>query len=158
MGALLASIGIKDYVYGALIVAIIAAFAFYTHHEREIGIDEALAPVSVLANKAATTVAVGTAVAKITEKDNAHAYTAATAAPAPASLGIVCHSAARSGDVPQAVAVAAPGAGNGAVDGGSSAAYDPSGAALKLGADTDAQVTYLQARVKELEDQMTASP
>jgi hypothetical protein len=158
MSALLASIGLKDYCYAALIAALLGGFALYTHHERVIGADEALAPVAVLAQKAQLQVAVSTAVAQSTEKDNAQAYVAAVAAPGPAALGIVCHSAAGSSEVPQADTGGTAATGQPTVDAGIALAYDPSGPALQLARDADAQITYLQARVHELETQMAASP
>lgn len=157
MAALLAGIGIKDYVYTALIALLIGGFAYYTHHERVIGANEALAPVAVLAQKAQVAVAVGTAIAAGTEKDNGNAYKAAVAAPRPAGLGIVCHGSG-SGAVPEAVAGSPAGAGQPAAVGGSGPAFDPSGAVLQRAAAADAQITYLQGRVKELESQMESSP
>lgn len=157
MPAFLASIGVRDYIYAGLIAALIGGFAYYTHHERVIGADEALAPVAVLAHKAEVQVAVAAAVATITEKDNAQAYTAAVSRPAPAALGIVCSNPGRS-PVSEADTIVAPGVGDLTADVPSSADYDPSGATLKLGATVDAQVTYLQGRIRELESQMESAP
>lgn len=156
MGALLAAIPLKDYVYGGIIAALLIAFGVYTHHERVVGANEALAPVAVLAQKAQVAVAVGTAVAADTEKDNGNAYKAAVAAPR-SDLGIVCRNASR-GAVPQAAAGVAAAAGQPAADSGSGSAYDPSGAALQRAAEADAQIVYLQGRVHELEAQMEKSP
>jgi hypothetical protein len=159
MSALLAGIGLKDYVYAGLIAVLIAGFGVYTYHERTIGADEALAPVAVLAQKAQVVVAVGTAVATLTEKDNGNAYKAAVAAPVvPLAAGLVCHSAAGSSDVPKAAAGGTAAAGQPAAVAGSAASFDPSGPALQLAHAADAQVTYLQARVRELEAQMESSP
>lgn len=157
MGALLAGIGVKDYVYGALIASLLAGFGLYTWHERDVGKDEALAPVEVLAHKAELKVAVATAVAQSTEKDNAQAFNAAVAAPPPAALGIVCRDASSS-DVPEAVGVVATRIGIPAVDGGSGPAFDPSGAILERARQVDAEVTYLQGRIHELETQMESAP
>lgn len=156
--SLLAGIGIKDYVYAGIIAAVVGAFAYYTHHERVIGADEALAPVAVLANKAKVEVAVGTAVAQSTETDNAKTYTAVIAAPAVPDLGIVCHYDTGRSDVPEAAASAPAPAGEPTLDSGVGPAFDPSGAILQRARDADAQVTYLQGRVHELEAQMVASP
>lgn len=162
MGALiaklLAGIGIKDYLYGAAILAIIGGFAYFIHHERVIGADEALAPVAVLANKAQVQVAVGGAVAQSTETANAKQFDEATAAPVPVDLGLVCHSDASGSAVPEAGTGTEAAAGEPAPVGGSSAAFDPSGAVLEVGRAADAQIAYLQGRVLELENQMKASP
>lgn len=157
MGAILAGIGVKDYVYAALILALIGSFALYTHHERVIGANEALAPVAVLAQKAQVAVSVGTAIAAGTEKDNGNAYKAAVAAPRPADLGIVCHGSG-SGAVPKTDTGSPAGTGQPAADRGVGPAFDPSGAVLQRAAAADAQITYLQGRVKELEAQMESSP
>ena len=157
MGALLAGIGVKDYVYAALIVVLLVGFGVYTHHERVIGADEALAPVAVLAQKAQLQTAVGSAVAAATEKDNANAYTAARAAPAPAALGLVCHNAGSS-EVPETVGVVATRIGVQPTVGGSGPSFDPSGPALQRAREADAQIVYLQGRVRELETQMESSP
>lgn len=154
---LLAGIGIKDYVYAGIIAAIVGAFAYYTHHERVIGADEALAPVAVLAQKSELKVAVAAAVAQSTEKDNAQSYTATVSLLPVPVVGLVCHDTGRS-DVPPASAVAAADVGEPAAVVPSGPAFDPSGAILKLGADADAEITYLQARVHELESQMESAP
>lgn len=155
MGAILAGIGIKDYCYAAVIAAVIGAFTWYTIHERNIGADEALAPVAVIAHKAEVQVAVGTAIAKSTEKDNGIDYVTALAAPAVPDTGLVCHSGAGSREVPQADASSAPGADRQAPDSGG---FDPSGPVLTDARDADAQIAYLQGRVIELESQMNSSP
>ena len=164
MGALLALVPLKDWVYCGAIVALLTGFGLYTHHERTIGANEALAPVAVIAHKAEIKVAVGTAVAQSTEKDNGSEYLQAVANPPPASVGIVCHRDAGSSDVPQAGAVQPATVGEPAIDssGGreSRAAgyYDPSGEVIERAIKADAQITYLQGRVKELETQMSNSP
>lgn len=155
MPAFLAAIPLKDWIYCGAIVALLGGFALYTHHERAIGADEALAPVAVVAHKAEVQVAVATAVAQSTEKDNASTYAAAiAAAPAVPALGIVCHDT-RSSEVPEAAASSAPGTDRSAPDSGS---YDPSGSVLTDAARADAQIAYLQGRVHELEAQMADSP
>ena len=159
MTALLALIPLKDWIYCGIIAALLVGFGVYTHHERVIGADEALAPVAVLAQKATLQVAVGTANAAATEKDNGKNFTAAVAAPAPAPVGIVCrHEAAGSGQLPEAGPSVTAAAGQPAADSGGGPAFDPSGAILQRAHDADAQITYLQARVVELETQMEASP
>lgn len=156
MGALLAAIPLKDYVYGAIIIALLTAFGVYTHHERVVGADEALAPVAVIAHKAQVAVAVGTAVATATEKDNAKDYdqrAAHTAAP----IGIVCYNPSSSA-VPEADTVVAPGVGDLTADTGEGQHFDPSGAVLDNDGKAEAQIIYLQGRVAELKAQMENSP
>jgi hypothetical protein len=143
---------------GAAALAAGGGVLAYNHHERDIGKQEVLAPIAVLAQKAQIKVTTGAAVAQSTEVKNAQTYTAALAAPAVRDLGIVCHSDAGSGEVPTTVAVTATRIGNNAVDGGTGPAFDPSGAILQRAHDADAQITYLQGRVQELEAQMNAAP
>ena len=156
MGALLAGIGIKDYVYAGLILALIASFGLYTHHERVVGANEALAPVAVLAHKAQVAVAVGTAVAVETEKDNAKDYDQ-RAAHIAAPIGIVCYNPG-SGAVPEADTLVAPGVGDLTADAGAGQHFDPSGAVLDNDGKAEAQIIYLQGRVAELKAQMENSP
>lgn len=156
MEALLAGIGIKDYLYAAAIAALLGGFALYTHHERVIGANEALAPVAVLAEKSKVQVAVGTAVAETTEKTNAKDYDTAVARPV-APIGIVCYNP-RSRDLPEADTLVAPGVGEPTIDTGAEERFDPSGPVLANDALAEAQIGYLQGRVHELEAQMRASP
>lgn len=159
MGALLALIPIKDWIYGSIIVGLLAGFGIWIHkHDTKI-VDEALAPVAVLAQKAQIQVAVGTAVAQSTETANAKSYDETVAAPAPADLGLVCHSeAASSGIVSQTGTGTEAAVGEQTADSGNGSAFDPSGAILQRAAEADAQIMYLQGRVTELENQMKASP
>lgn len=158
MGALLALVPLKDWIYCGIIVALLAGFGVYTHHERVVGADEALAPVAVLAQKAQLQIAVGTVKAADTEKENGDQFNAASSAPVADVPHIVCRQAAGSSDVSKASTGIAAAAYKPAVDSGSGPAFDPSGAILKRAAEADAQVTYLQQRVIELQTQMGSSP
>ena len=158
MLALLKLIPLKDYLWAALVAGLLVWFNVHNHNERAAGAQEALAPVAVLAQKVKTEVAVGTAVAQTTESSNAQKYKAAVAAPAPRYLGIVCHRDTGSSAVPEANPGVTTPAGIPADDSGGGPGYDPSPAALERAAQADAQITYLQGRVKELEAQMEASP
>jgi hypothetical protein len=140
MGALLALIPGKDYIYCGIIAALLAGFGWYTIHER----DEGAAKVVAADRKLSATIA-----AKDKEiADNAqleliavgnHEKLALAAAPI-ANAGIVCRStrspaaAASSGDAVK------PAGQGGSVPTGS---FDPSGAILTLLRDSDAQVNGL---------------
>jgi hypothetical protein len=158
MLALLKLIPGKVYLYAGIVVAVLTWYGIHNHNERAAGAAAALEPVKVLAQKAQVQVAAGTAVAQTEETQNAEKFTAAVAAPAPKSLGIVCHRDANSSEVPEAVGVVATRIGNNAVDSGVGPGYDPSGAALERAREADAEIAYLQGRVHELEQQMLNSP
>lgn len=157
MPTFLAAIPLKDWIYCGAIAALLGGFALYTHHERSVGANEALAPVAVVAHKAEVKVAVGTAVAQSTEKDNGKNYDAAVARPAEPAVGLVCVDRS-SGEVPEAAASSAPGADRSAADTGEGQSFDPSGPVLTNDSKAEAQIVYLQARVIELETQMANSP
>jgi hypothetical protein len=158
MLALLKLIPGKVYLYAGIAIAVLTWYGIHNHDERAAGAAAALAPVKVLAQKAQIQVAKADAVAQTTETDNAKTYTAAVAAPAPRSLGIVCHRDTGSSELPEAVGVVATRIGNPATDSGSGPGYDPSSAALERAAQADAEIVYLQGRVHELEQQMLSSP
>ena len=158
MLALLKLIPGKVYLYAALAAAVLAWYGVHNYNERAAGAATALEPVKVLAQKAQIQVAKADAVAQTTETDNAQKYTAAIAAPAPRNLGIVCHNSADSDEVPEAVGVVATRIGVPAPDSGGGSSYDPSGPALERARQADAEITYLQGRIHELEQQMVNSP
>jgi hypothetical protein len=156
--ALLKLIPGKVYLYAGIVVAVLTWYGVHNHNERAAGAAAALEPVKVLAQKAQVQVARADAAAQTTETDNAKTYTAAIAAPAPKSTGIVCHRDTGSSEVPEAVGVVATRIGNPATDGGEGPGFDPSPAALQRAAQADAEIAYLQGRVRELEQQMLNSP
>ena len=158
MLALLKLIPGKVYLYAALAAAVLAWYGVHNYNERAAGAATALEPVKVLAQKAQIQVAKADAAAQTTETDNAQKYTTAIAAPAPKSTGIVCHRDTGSSDVPEAVAVTATRIGSPAPDSGGGSSYDPSGPALERARQADAEITYLQGRIHELEQQMVNSP
>lgn len=148
----------KVYLYAGIAAAVLVWFNVHNHNIRVAATAEALEPVKVLAQKAQIQVATGTAVAQTTETDNAQKFTAAIAAPAPKSTGIVCHRDTGSGELPEAVAVTATRIGSPASDSGEGPGFDPSPAALERARLADAEIAYLQGRVHELEQQMLNSP
>ena len=159
MLALLKLIPFKDWVYGSIIVALLAGFGWYTHHERQVGATKLQAAVTQVADRAEAAVVAANTVAKTAETQNAKVYTQVVVTPVPRPLGIVCHrTGPGSNPVPQAHAVAGAAVGKPAADRGAEASYDPSGPALAVGRQADAEIAYLQARVKELETQMEKSP
>lgn len=158
MLALLKLIPGKVYLYAGIAIAVLVWFNIHNANERKEGADNALAPVAVLAQKAQIQVAAADATAQTTETFDGKQYAETISGPAPAALGIVCHRYTGSSDVPEAVGVVATRIGSPAVDGGSGPGYDPSGAALERARQADAEITYLQGRVHELETQMVNAP
>lgn len=155
--AFLKLIPLKDWLKIGAVAAVLGWFTYFVVHERHVAVDEALAPIKVLAQKAQQQVAIGTAVAQTTEESNGKSYDAAVARPAQHPLGIVCVNPSRSA-VPQADGVLTPGIGELPADLSAGQQFDPSGPVLDNDAHAEAQIIYLQGRIHELETQMEASP
>lgn len=159
MLALLKLIPLKDWVYGGIIAALLVGFGVYTHHERVIGETKEVAAVTKVADKAEAKVTAANVAAQTTETTNAKTYDQTVAAPPVLDLGVVCQRIhAGSDQVSQAGSVPTSGVGEQQADSTVGPSFDPSGAALTRGLDADAQITYLQGRVHELEKQMEDSP
>lgn len=159
MLALLKLIPFKDWVYGGIIAALLVGFGVYTHHERVIGATKEAGAVTKVAVKAEAKVTAANVAAQTTETTNAKTYDQTIAAPPVLDLSVVCQRTYASSDhVSQAGSVAASGAGEQSVEHPSGPAFDPSGPLLERARIADAQVTYLQGRVHELEKQMVNSP
>ena len=147
----------KDLFYGAIIAALLAAFGWYTIHERDIGARHVVAKMTVVAHKTETKLRAVVVTAQKEETTNAQAYNEAVAHDHRRNLGIVCVRNGASSDgrqLPGASGVATSAAGNNAANVRAAAPYDPSGAVLQVGAEADAEIAYLQARVHELEQAM----
>lgn len=155
MGALLALVPVKDWIYGGLIVALLAGFGIYTVHERHEGAakieaaDARTAAVAVTKDKAIE------AAAQTASNNIGETYEKAVAIPAIADLGISCvrNFAPASGQLPK-TADSGSGAAQAAPVVGSSPAFDPSGPTLTVGRDDDALIAALQHQVKVLLDAM----
>jgi hypothetical protein len=161
MLALFALIPARVYEYAAIILVCALAFAGYTHHERSIEHAKDLQAAAAAVTKANAVVQKDDATAATEESTNATVYERAVSIPAIGDLGIDCvrHAApARSVPLPTTDTGAAPGSGNQVADSGIGPAYDPTGAALTRGVDADAQIIYLQGRIRELEQQMNDAP
>ena len=152
MLALLKLIPFKDYLWGALVVVLLAVGIHYRNLEHEVHETKAIGKAAVAQVKK------DDAQAQTTETQNAIIYEKAVAIPAIGDIGISCVRNAGSSAVPAPSTVEAPGAGVAAPDRTEGPPYDPSGAVLTRGADADAQIVYLQGRIKELEDQMNGAP
>ena len=152
MLALLKLIPFKDYLWAALLV-VVGCFAL---HYRSM--EHQIQQTAVVAKAAQADVKKVDAQAQTTETQNAIIYEKAVAIPAIGDIGISCVRNAGSSAVPAPSTVEAPGAGVAAPDRTEGPPYDPSGAVLTRGADADAQIVYLQGRIKELEDQMNGAP
>jgi len=159
MPAFLALIPTKDWIYCAVLLALIGAFGAYTIHERHEGAAKIEAAAAKAVTKANGEVAKDNAVAATTESQNATVYERAISIPAIGDIGIVCQRAApRSISLPAARAGSAPGIREQPADGTVGPQYDPTGAALTRAHDADAQIIYLQGRIHELEAQMNGAP
>jgi hypothetical protein len=139
-------LAIKDYFYGALLVAA-GLFCLHIYHDGEAKVeaaDKRTAMVAQAKDKAieATAQAASNQIGVVYEK--------AVAIPAVADLGVVCH-APRSSPVPQ-VAGGAVGPVSAAPVVGVGPSYDPTGPALTIGRDDDALIDALQQEVIALMD------
>lgn len=148
---ILSGFSIKDAFYGVVIIAL-GAFLWH-YHSLQNQVDRA----KVVAAAAQKVVQVDQATAKTTETQSAIIYKQAVSIPPIGDLGVVCRRAS-GGQVPPAGPVAAAPTGVGPADSGAGPTFDPTGALLTRAAEADAQIAYLQRRVKELETQMSSAP
>jgi cell division protein FtsB len=153
MLGLLSLIPGKDWLYGALLAAA-GLFCLHIYHAGEAKV---AAEVTHTAQVAQAKDAALEAQAQSTETQSAIIFKQAVSIPAVADIGLVCK---RTGGSPLPAANAQPGAGPGnqPADSTIGPQFDPSGAALARAKAADAQIAYLQRRVKELETQMNNSP
>lgn len=151
MPALLKLIPFRDYVYGA-IIATLLVFVGICKHDHTV-----VKEVKQVGATAAAVVKTDDATAEKTETQSALIYKQIIRIPDVPDIGLVCRHASSS-PLPASSPVAGASTGDKPADGGSGPGYDPSGAALARGKAADAQITYLQRRVKELEDQMNKAP
>lgn len=140
MGALLALIPAKDWVYGGIIAALLAGFGWYTVHERAEGAAKIIAADKKLSDTVAAKDKVIADNAQLDLIQVGEHEKLALAAPAIPNAGLVCKS-------PGSPAVAAnpgdPGKSSGTGDTLPAGSFDPSGSILTLLRDSDAQVNGL---------------
>ena len=144
---------IRVYVYAACAAIILGAAAWYTYHERSVGANKEVAVVEKASAKQEVIEQKATATAAASEVTASTIYDETNRSPPPAALPIECvrHDTSR-------VQVQHPSAASGtaavdqpATDSAVGPEYNPSGPALERGKEADAQIAYLQARVKTLE-------
>lgn len=163
MFAFLKLIPVKDWLYVGAVVFLLTWGGCELHrHDVKVAAKAQAVIIAAdtrVADAATKQIAAGTATAQTTEIANAQKYNGTATQPV-SGVGIVCyHPGATAGRaVPKAGGVPAPGVGDGSPDGGVGPAYDPSGALLARARKADAQITYLQGRIHELETQMSNSP
>jgi hypothetical protein len=148
----LALVPLRDWLWAAALVAVLVLLA-YERHEGKMAIIAADRRTAMVAEAKDQAIEAAAQSATNTESQ---IYEKAVAVTPVGDIGILCHAPAR-GVVPAtpagAAAAVAP-----AADGAAGPQYDPSGAILTIGAKADAQITYLQNRIKILEDLMNQSP
>ncbi len=153
MFALLKFVPLKDWLYGAMIVALLAAFGAYTVHERHIG--EAKIEKKDAALRAAATAlnAASERLAEIKEIDVGHTYEKIILqSPIANAPGLVCVNSAPAAEQPQ-TANGGPGAA-GTKEELRDGSFNPSGELLTLLRDDDAQITGLIDTVLILENEL----
>jgi hypothetical protein len=152
MLALLKLIPWKDVAYVAVILGLVG----WIFHKGEAHVEAADTKVAIAAQNDVKRIDIA---AQTTESQNAIIFEKAVAIPAVGDIGDECVRVAPSGGV-----VSAANTGKGAaasdstVNTGGGSAFDPSGAVLTRAAQADAQITYLQGRIRELESQMNGAP
>lgn len=148
MLALLKLIPIKDYVYGAIIIALLVGFGLFIHHEREVG------AASLKAADAKAVAAQVAANAKVEANETASlgiavtTYTKSIAAPVTDVPRIVCRASSQGGAVSDHGGASGSGHGSPVVPSESTVPFDPAPGILANDRDADAQVTLLQVYVK----------
>lgn len=151
MLAFLKLIPFRDYVY-AVIIAALLVFVGICKHDHTV-----VKEVKQVGTAAEKVVKADDAVAEKSETQSALIYKQIVRIPDVPDIGIVCEHAG-SGSLPASDTVAGASAGERPADSGDGHPYDPSGAALTRAKAADAQIAYLQRRVKELEKQMNDAP
>lgn len=149
MLAILKLLPLKDWCYLAVIVALVAAFAYYTHHERALGAQTIITLDRAAVAKQAAAVAKVESNASQSISAAQAAYAAAVAArPAPVA-GLVCHLTAPRRAVPHDARATGGGNDTASVPVESTGpAFNPSAGILENDARADAQVTLLQSYVR----------
>ena len=153
MLALLKLLSPKEWLVAAGFIAILGGLG-WVYHRGEQHVEAQDAKLAALDQHK---IATAEAAANTTESQNALIWKQAVSVPAVSDLGIVCKSASSS-VVPQANKGTGATAGDAANISGEGPTFDPSGALLTRAAQADAQITYLQNRVRELETLMNATP
>lgn len=140
---------LRDWCYIGVIIALLAAFGWYTYHERSVGAQKVVAADTRLATKQAARVA------KVETNETADIqasrvqYKAAVAAPTAPAPSIVCRAAAPGRSVVPGHGRAAAGSnGASAVPAESTVPFDPAPAVINDGRDADAQIAELQAYIR----------
>ena len=151
------AIPLKDIIYASIIAILLALFGGYTLHERHVGAQKVVAKVTAVGNAAKAKTQRAESTAQTKETENAKAFHYDISMPPVRNLGIVCVNPGR-GQVSAADASGVPRADQSAPDRREGPAYDPSGALLERAHQADAQIKYLQRRVKQLEQEMNNAP
>jgi hypothetical protein len=138
----------------AILAALLLAFGIhYRNLERDIH------QVKQVAVAAQTQVKAVDKAAETTETQSAIIYKQAVIIPVVGDIGVECvRKQPRSSPLPAPDTKPGTSAGVPTPDSSVGPGYDPSGAALARAKAADAQIAYLQRRVKELETQMNNSP
>ncbi len=153
MAALLSLISPRVVFYGILASLLLAFGIHYRNLEHEVK------QAKVVAAAATANVKKVDAVAQTTETQSVLIYKQAVQIPAVGDIGVECVRKQPSGGaLPAPDTKPGTPTGEQPSDGGAGLSYDPSGAALTRGAQANAQIAYLQRRIKELETQMNNSP
>jgi hypothetical protein len=138
----------KAYLYGAILVALLGAFMWYTIHERTVEHAKDMAAIAALTQSAQRKDANIEAAESAALTPIGVDYHAKLAAAPDLGLGLVCHDPVRPGPV-SGPASDRPGA-NAAADGDVGPPYDPSGPALTRAEQADAQIIGLQQTITVL--------
>jgi hypothetical protein len=139
---------IRDWIYLGVFVALIGAFAYYTHHERVVGAQKVVAANVVAAQKQAAAVAKVESSAKAEIQSATQAYASAVAAASLPAPSLVCHSTAASRSVPGHAGPSSGGNGISSVPAESSVPFDPAPGVLDNDKQADSQVRLLQSYIR----------
>lgn len=140
---------IRDWIYLGVFVALIGAFAYYTHHERAVGAQQIVAADTRAAQKQAAAVAKVESSAKVEVQNATQAYAAAISAAHVPAPHIVCYGpSAGSRSVPGHASTSGSSNGGASVPEESSVPFDPAPGILDNDKQADAQVTLLQSYIR----------
>lgn len=144
--------GVKDYIYAGAIAVLLACFLWYTVHERRIGEQKVAAEVQHTAMVAAAKDREIEAAAQAASSTIGDTYEKAVSIPAVGDIpGVLCH---RSGSREVPSPASDSGRVNESPDSAAGPGYNPTGAALTIGRNADAQIAALQNEIRALVAEM----
>lgn len=151
---MLSFLSLRGYLIAGFVSVLLAAFGWYTYHERHVEHVKDVAAETRVVNSVKAQDVVITATAVKDTNDAIQIYKQIVQLPSVPDIGIMCH-AASSGPVPPAASAGS--GGHPSPDSGAADLSDPSGSLLTIGRSADALVRKLQAENAALRIEMLSA-